>query len=196
MLQEKLKAETKQQHNQLEQLMFVGDIMSRTLTIEQYRNLTITNYLIHKQYENLIHAALSAATANQLDLAKREKTASLLADLKELDVDTNELEDKNATALLNDPTEAYALGAMYVLEGATLGGSVIYKQLKLNQNFEDGFNFNYYTIYGKELISKWQNFLQVVNALPETDHQHAINGANMMFEQIAQVAKSQKNQTV
>jgi len=196
MLQEKLKAETKQQHDQLEQLMFVGDIMSRTLTIEQYRNLAVTNYLIHRKYENLIHAALSKATANQLDLAKREKTASLLADLKELDVDTSELEDKNAITLLNNTTEAYALGAMYVLEGATLGGSVIYKQLKLNQNFENGFNFNYYTIYGKELINNWQSFLQVLNALPETDHQHAINGANMMFEQIAQVAKSQKEQTV
>jgi len=196
MLQEKLKAETKEQHDQLEKLMFVGDIMSRKLTIEQYRNLVFTNYLIHKQYENLIHATLSTVDANQLDLANRQKTTSLLADIEELGINTDELEDRNATTLLNNATAAYALGAMYVLEGATLGGSVIYKQLKLNPNFEDGFNFNYYTVYGKELLSKWQNFLQVLNALPDIAHQQAIDGANMMFEQIAKVAKLQKEQTV
>lgn len=196
MLQEKLKTETKQQHDQLEQLMFVGDIMTRNLTVEQYQKIVVTNYIVHKQYEHSIHNALTSANASQLGLADRKKTASLSLDLKEARLNSTEIKLTENQLTDTDFTEPYALGAMYVLEGATLGGSVIYKQLKLNENFGNSFNFNYYTVYGSELVNKWQNFLQVLNGLPETDHQQAIDGANMMFEKIAEIAKAQKEEVI
>jgi heme oxygenase len=85
-----------------------------------------------------------------------------------------------------DKNDAELLGAMYVLEGATLGGSVIVKRLKTNPNFE-GLNLNYYQIYGEQLIPMWKKFCEVLNQQPETSFDDAVNGAKKMFNYIAAV---------
>ena len=92
--------------------------------------------------------------------------------------------------------EYAALGAMYVLEGATLGGSVIVKQLGVNPNFTKNFNFNYYNIYGKELILNWQQFLAYLNSLPQTNYTDVLSGALNMFKAIIAIAKQLHNTQV
>jgi heme oxygenase len=91
-----------------------------------------------------------------------------------------------ATAIFDN--EASALGAMYVLEGASLGGHVIVKKLASNPFLTPlHLNFNYYRVYGDDLIPNWKSFCAVLNRQPETDYPLILNGARSMFGYIAAV---------
>lgn len=83
---------------------------------------------------------------------------------------------------INNP--AQFLGALYVAEGAMLGGQVIKKQLQQNPSFANCNAFRYYTCYGENLRNKWIEFLTVVNAFAEAHPPAAedvIEGAFMGF---------------
>jgi heme oxygenase len=183
MLQETLKQATSPDHDQLEQLMYVGNIMAGTLTIEQYKQILITNYIVHKNFEHTLFSALSPELAQELNLPHREKLAALKKDMDELNIPETENDTEEITFHKND---AELLGAMYVLEGATLGGSVIVKRLKANPNFE-GLNFNYYQVYSNQLIPMWKRFCEVLNQQPESTFNDAVAGAKKMFGYIAAV---------
>ncbi|RZK39428.1 MAG: hypothetical protein EOO90_18755 [Pedobacter sp.] len=187
MLHEKLKAETAQAHNDLEQAMFVNDIMKKTLTQDQYQDLLAANYLTHLFYERAIFKALSPQIADQLDLTSRDKIAALEEDIEQAGLQQSSLQTLISESIEPIQDSAFALGAMYVLEGATLGGSVIVKQLKLNPNFKETQTFGYYGCYGDKLIPNWQQFLSVLNALPEDQHKQALAGALFMFNEIARI---------
>lgn len=190
-LQEKLKAQTQSLHSELEQQMFVHDIMQKTLNIEQYKRLLACNYLVHWFYEEEIFSKLTTATGLSIDIEKRKKLDSLMLDLNDVKISELSLQKINFNTI-EFKNEYAALGAMYVLEGATLGGSVIIKQLRLNLNFDPSFNFNYYGIYGKELITNWQQFLSQLNAIPTAHHNEVILGAENMFEEIIKISAKLK----
>jgi heme oxygenase len=183
MLQETLKQATRADHDQLEQLMYVGDIMSGNLSLAQYKQLLTTNYLVHKNFEHFLFGSLSPELAEQLALPHRKKLQSLKKDIDELNLPEPENDVEETSFNKND---AELLGAMYVLEGATLGGSVIVKRLKTNPNFE-GLNLNYYQVYGEQLIPMWKQFCAILNQQPESSAEGAINGAKKMFDYIAAV---------
>lgn len=191
MLQERLKTQTAQAHSDLERLMFVDEIMQRTLTVDQYKTILITNYIAHKQYEDAIYQKLSARVKQELDIENRAKLAALALDLKESGISEDEVNKNITQSSATIPNEAFALGAMYVLEGATMGGSVIIKQLAKNDNFSDQFGFHYYNCYRDQLMPKWKQFVQVLNTLPEDAHQDSIDGANFMFKEIANYSLAQ-----
>ncbi|RZJ82043.1 MAG: hypothetical protein EOO47_02045 [Flavobacterium sp.] len=191
-LQEKLKAHTQSLHNELEQQMFVNQIMQKTINIEQYKQLVSCNYLVHLHNEDEIFDKLSVEIADKIVVHKRRKLQSLSFDVDEVGLKKQQLEQINITKLALK-NEYAALGALYVLEGATLGGSVIIKQLRLNPNFPETFNFSYYGIYGKELIPNWQEFLSHLNALSADRHDDVLAGAEQMFNEILNVAERLKN---
>lgn len=194
MLQQKLKEATSTQHDQLEELMFVKNIMGKTLNQDQYKQILTTNYITHLLYEDAIHKAINAENAKALDVDKRYKLNALELDLQDANISASSISEK-FHSLINiiEFDEATALGAMYVLEGATMGGAVIIKQLNLNPNFSTGYKFNYYGIYKDNLMPNWKNFVAVLNELPEDQHPKAINGALYMFEAIAKIAEKVKN---
>lgn len=183
MLQEKLKQATRADHDQLEQLMYVNDIMSGNLSLAQYRQILTTNYIVHKNLEHFLFSSLSYEIAQQLDLPHREKLASLQKDMDELKLSQTESEIEEISFNIND---AELMGAMYVLEGATLGGSVIIKRMKTNPNF-NGLSLNYYQVYGEQLIPMWKKFCEVLNQQSESGYDDAANGAKKMFDYIAAV---------
>jgi heme oxygenase len=183
MLHETLKQATRANHDQLEQLMYVNDIMSGTLTAAQYKQILITNYLVHKAFESGLFSSLSGGIAQQLDLPRREKLTALQKDIAELNIPDLENEAEDITF---GPTDAEILGAMYVLEGATLGGSVIVKRLKTNPQLSH-LTFNYYQVYGDQLIPMWKQFCAVLDEQPESNSEGAVTGAKKMFGYIAAV---------
>lgn len=183
MLQETLKQATRPDHDQLEQLMYVGDIMSGGLTLAQYKQILATNYIVHKNFEHALFNAITPELAQQLELTHREKLSMLEKDMQELNITEPEIEIDEVTF---DKNDAELLGAMYVLEGATLGGSVIVKRLKTNPNF-NGLSLNYYQVYGEQMIPLWKKFCEVLNQQPESSFDDAVNGAKKMFDYIAAV---------
>jgi heme oxygenase len=187
-LQEKLKAATTTEHDDLEEKMFVGNIMSKTLSIAQYKQLLLTNYLIHANYETEIFSKIEASIAESLHLDERAKLGALEKDLVQAALPPATIVIPN----YRNWTPWKALGAMYVLEGATMGGKVIYKQLLANPNFSKvNFKFNYYHCYGDQLMSKWTEFVTVLNTTDEAHHAEVIEGAKVMFAEIARMAETE-----
>jgi heme oxygenase len=194
MLHETLKQATKQNHDELEQLMFVNDIMSGTLSLANYKQILSTNYLVHKAFENYLFDNLSAETAEQLNLQHRRKLPALTADMKALQLEIPS--PVNDDELTFEKTDASILGALYVLEGATLGGSVIVKRLKTNPELSAlNLDFNYYQVYGDQLIPYWKTFCAVLDKQGKNSFDDAINSAKKMFGYIATV-QSQSNSQI
>jgi len=193
MLQEILKLATKDNHDELEELMFVNEIMNKTITLEQYKTLLATNYIVHAAIESKLHHALDTELKGKLDIENRHKLTALEQDLIEADIEKEELDALDFDFLtLSDYNNAASLGAMYVLEGATLGGHVIQKKLRANHAFQD-LNLNYYTVYDQNLMPNWLSFVKVLNtSVPESDYAVAEESAVKMFEHIAEVARTIK----
>jgi len=186
MLQEKLREITKKDHDGLEQLMFVSDIMSGQLSLDQYKQILLVNYLTHFYWEEQVLSALTDEISSRLFLAKRKKLAALTADMHEAGMVPPVDSQPAASSIFKSSAEA--LGGMYVMEGATLGGSVIVKKLKTNPNF-GGLSFHYYQVYGEELGQRWKEFCTVLNDQPETTWPQAIDGAKKMFGKITTIAE-------
>jgi heme oxygenase len=193
MLHETLKQATKNNHDELEQLMFVNDIMSGTLSLPHYKQILTTNYLVHKAFEDYLFDNLSPKTAGQLNIANRRKLSALLADMQALHMAIPS--PVNDDELIFDKNDASLLGALYVMEGATLGGSVIVKRLKTNPELSAlNLDFNYYQVYGDQLIPYWKTFCAVLDQQGEDSYEAAVTSAKKMFGYIAAVQTQNNNQ--
>ncbi len=53
---------------------------------------------------------------------------------------------------------AQALGCLYVLEGATLGGQIIARQLRQSFNFDAQYGAAFFNGYGAQTAEKWKTF--------------------------------------
>jgi heme oxygenase len=185
MLHEKIKQATAHLHDQLEQKMFVGQIMDGSLTFEQYQTILNVNYVTHFAVEDFLFSALSDELRQKLDIESRIKLPALLRDFEEINLAVG-ISPKTTPGFIDLNSDASILGAMYVLEGATLGGSVIAKRLKTNEQLLPyNLNYHYYQVYGDQLGLKWKQFLEVLNVIPEAEHEVAIKNAVRLFEHMA-----------
>lgn len=186
-----LRTQTAEKHQQLESLMFVNDIMNNSLSIDDYKKLLTINYIIHQKLENKLANMLDNEIAEQLQMKNRLKLDSLEKDLSYWEIDAVSLPALNFELFVPEKNNAEVLGALYVLEGATLGGNIIKKHILANSNFkgkEDG--LNYYGVYGDELSAKWKTFVSVLNeTVQEADYEKTVNSANETFENLIKLSK-------
>ena len=186
-----LRTQTAEKHQQLESLMFVNDIMNNSLSIDDYKKLLTINYIIHQKLENKLANMLDNEIAEQLQMKNRLKLDSLEKDLSYWEIDAVSLPALNFELFVPEKNNAEVLGALYVLEGATLGGNIIKKHILANSNFkgkEDG--INYYGVYGDELSAKWKTFVSVLNkTVQEADYEKTVNSANETFENLIKLSK-------
>ena len=161
LLSEKVKITTAAVHKELEAATESQKIFDRTYTLQQYGKMMQNNYLfcaaIEKYFvayqQNFVH----------LHLPQRRKCKYLIDDLQELQINVPETVHE---LIINSAAEF--LGALYVAEGAMLGGQVIKKQLQQNPAFINYEAFRYYTCYGDNLRNRWIEFLEVLNNFGET----------------------------
>jgi heme oxygenase len=178
MITERLKAETADHHKATEAVSFGDRIMGGSLTLEEYGLLIEKNYILHA----VLEAALTESNLipEELELTARAKTKSLEADMTLLERPFPVL----PVPAISYKTAAEALGAMYVLEGATLGGAYIYKALQRNPVIAPLGEFNYYTVYGDKIGPNWKAFqeglLKHVNTKEQEDE--AIESAKQTFD--------------
>ncbi|MBO9675596.1 MAG: biliverdin-producing heme oxygenase [Sphingobacteriaceae bacterium] len=186
-----LRTETAENHKKLESLMFVNEIMNNSLSIEQYKKLLTVNYIIHQKLENTLANMLDADTAAALEMNSRLKLSALEKDLNYWGIDSLTLPGLDFELYLPQKNIAEVLGALYVLEGATLGGNVIKRHILANPNFKgkEG-GLNYYGVYGEELSIRWKKFVSVLNErVQESDYKPCINSANQTFNNLINLSK-------
>ena len=79
-------------------------------------------------------------------------------------------------------TAAEAFGAMYVLEGATLGGRIITRHLERRLGLSDGRGYSYFCAYGTEVGAMWQQFRVTLDVeVAPADHRSTIEAALHTF---------------
>jgi len=81
------------------------------------------------------------------------------------------------------PAPYYAVGGLYVFEGSTLGGTVLFKHLqKAIGGLED--KASYFRVYGEHTGSKWRHFLQQLSIVAEQPRaeDEIIEGAVQTFK--------------
>lgn len=157
MITERLKTETADHHKATEDVSFGHKIMSGSLTLDEYKVLIEKNYLLHV----LIEMALvkSGLVPEDFELLSRLKTQALIDDLTTLNHPVPSVPQIDVTY----NTLAEALGAMYVVEGATLGGAYIYKALQRNPVVAPVGKFGYYGVYGDQIGPNWKKFQEGLN---------------------------------
>jgi heme oxygenase len=183
MITERLKAETAANHQATEGVSFGSQIMNGTLTLEQYATLIEKNYILHAVIEESL--VRSGLIPEELELTQRLKTKSLAADLFLLGKSLPALPSSKITY----STVEEALGAMYVVEGATLGGAYILKALQRNPAISVLGEFYYYGVYGELIGTHWKNFQAALLEYVSTNEQenNAIESAKQTFDFFAEI---------
>lgn len=157
MLSDDLKQTTQEAHQQLETKM---DLLSRLHSVESYKKLLMKFY----QYYVPLEAQL-VRFPDDLPLEGRLKSTLLKYDLLALGFTDQEIQTLPAATTLPPVTSlSDAIGAFYVLEGSTMGGQVISKQLreKLSITPETGGSFFY--AYGPQTMPMWLEFRTFLNS--------------------------------
>ena len=177
MISQILKEKTKSLHDGLEVEFQSSKIFDKTYTLENYRKLIYFNYLFLLHFENQVFALFSPEIADKLNLEKRRKLHLIQNDLSSLNI--KKTEPQNLPEIKN---EAEAFGFLYVMEGSTLGGNVIAKQLSKNSEFQN-ISFDYFNCYGDETGFLWKNFKETLDEyIDENQYEDVLSGANRAFK--------------
>ncbi len=179
MIMTKLKEATSDQHKSLESTVNVMDSM---FTIEDYKNLLVKFYIFYSAIENQL-AELDWNSIG-LDFAEREKTSKLESDLQLLGADVSENE-----AFVDLPqlkSLASGVGAMYVLEGATLGGQVIKRHLKTALDIDADSGAAFFDGYGEKTGPMWKEFGRIASEYSEKtgSDEEIIESARQTFDSL------------
>ena len=160
MITERLKTETRPHHDAMERVGFSDKIMSGQLNLEEYKLLVRNNYIMNSLIENAVSQMEEFVNLPGLDFESRKKSDLLEKDLEVLGLNKAEIDSHDYSMDFKNLHEA--LGAYYVMEGSTLGGSVISRQLAKNENLKDVGEFHFYGCYGDMVGPRWKAFQQVL----------------------------------
>jgi len=164
-------------------------------------------HLDHDGYRHLLQAYYGfyrpmEATLNDsgliplgFDQALRLKTPTLLTDLHALGLDDSAIAAlPHCTSLPPLDTPAACLGALYVLEGATLGGQILRREMAQRLGLDAGNGGAFLNVYGAETGRRWKDFLDYLSHVPLDAHAklRAVNAARSTFSCFEQWLDSQE----
>lgn len=176
MVSEYLKQNTAEFHDAAEKLFNSEKIFNKTFTLEDYKKIINTNYLMLLHSEDQIFNSLNEKFAEKLQLDQRKKLPLIEKDLENLS-----LKNQATSHALEINNENEALGMMYVIEGSTLGGNVIAKQLSKTEGF-DNVAFNFFGCYQENTGPMWKNFKEVLDTeVTEENYDEVLSGAKKLY---------------
>lgn len=175
-----LKAQTADSHKNLEQLTVSASILSPDMKIEDYNHYLSLMHDVHKSTEEVIFPLLTEVIA---DLEERKKTFLIEQDLLFLNSHKT-----NSTTIfqVKDLTIPFALGILYVVEGSTLGGRFILKNVSANPQLSGNGGVSYFNGYGEKTGSYWKSFLKMLSEYENNNNcaEEIIKGAVYAFDSI------------
>ena len=186
---ERLRSETAILHQQLEDLPISRSILKPDVQVDEYGAYLATMYGIMKSVETNVFPVLKNVLP---DIEKREKAHLLTRDLQAINYSFNPSEWSAGEAEihflhiqdLESEQIAYALGVLYVVEGSTLGGRFILKNIREALQFDASNGAAYFAGYAEETGPMWKSFLHVLQqyAAEHGQEDKIIQGANEAFQ--------------
>ncbi len=181
---ERLREGTRGAHDRLEAAAMSGRIMDGSLGAEEYKQLIQVHYIVHRELEALLEEKKVEEHFPELHMKEREKMPLLKKDVEELAINREKL-NAPAAGQLPQLEEPYGpLGCIYVMEGATLGGMVIVKSLRKNEQLAGIDNFHYFGCYGSGTSRQWKSFLEVLKEKGQGEEakEQIVKAARMTYE--------------
>jgi heme oxygenase len=165
-LAQQLKQQTAEEHLALEDLIVpqIKAVQSK----DDYARLLHLFYGFNKPVEAAIHQIIDHTVLPDID--KRYKAHLLLEDLQSIGY-VHHPQVCTAIPDINRIEEAF--GALYVLEGSTLGGKSITQLLLKTSIGLQPSQLRFFNAYGKETGPMWVSFLSQLNAFA-TEEQQAV----------------------
>jgi len=176
-LLEKLRTETRSAHESIEHAI---DLERLTSSLEDYGALLKRFYGFHVMWE-----AVAGPTLDEPEFFEpRRKTGLLVKDLLALGLQESDI----AALPLCQPTVPMAnrwdvLGAMYVIEGSTLGGTLIARRTHERLGLMPESGSAYFRSYGSAVGPMWREFRDKLSdaSSPDTD-ESVISSAQRTFQ--------------
>jgi heme oxygenase len=161
-----LRDHTARAHQQLEERLAVFGWLA---TRESYVAMLERLYGFYVRAEPAL--VVRGASISGLDLEQRRKAPLLVADLTALGRTPRELRAlprMDRMPRLDEP--ARVLGVLYVIEGATLGGKLIEREVATRLGLDRATGTAFFGAYGADAAHQWQRFGGVVEReAPELD---------------------------
>jgi len=153
MINEQLKDSTQASHQALEKKMV--SIIKKIRTREDYVNFLKLMYGYYSALERRVQEYVS-----EMEIGKRRKAERLLEDISYFE-STATPEFCKELPPINSHAEA--LGAMYVMEGSTMGGKSIAKMIEGQAGINGPSGFSFFNGYGEETGKMWEEFKIFLN---------------------------------
>jgi heme oxygenase len=161
----RLKTETRAAHDRIEAAM---DLDRRIATRDGYRDLLIRFYGFHKAWEE----EASDKAPDRGFFERRRKTQHLVQDLEALGLRSEDIiRLPHCRPLMPLPAPEAVLGSMYVVEGSTLGGAIIAREVERRLGLDAETGCAYFRSYGRDIAAMWKSFGTVLleASSPEAD---------------------------
>jgi heme oxygenase len=164
-LLEQLKAETLSNHQQLEKKLISR--LKGMKGLEDYIQILQIFYAYFGALEDQINKYIGPDQLS--DYSERRKTLSIKNDILDLNGEVPEKAMGADLPVIENVLQAF--GALYVIEGSTLGGQVISKMISKQLGFATDQGLSFFKSYGEETMSMWNSFKLVLERHAETQPQ-------------------------
>ncbi|MBV4484428.1 biliverdin-producing heme oxygenase [Pseudomonas sp. SWRI153] len=171
-----LRAGTAELHIALEKrLPFFSD----TLDTQAFVQLMQAYYGFYQPLEQALLD--SGAIPDDFDLMPRLKAATLRADLQALGASATTPPLCQELPLID--SSAASLGVLYVLEGATLGGQILRREIAARLNLDADNGAAFLDIYGAATGRRWRDFIEYLGSRPfdATERAAVVSAAQTTF---------------
>lgn len=180
MLSEEIKEATKINHQLLEKKLIA--IIRSIRNKSDYAQLLVIFYRFFGSLEITINRHLDLSCMP--DYPHRRKSVALANDLNLLGLAPPQLPNANELPEINDHFQA--TGALYVIEGSTLGGRIISKIIQQQLNLADMNGLTFFKGYGDRTYRMWQHFKYSIDQVSnESKKNSIIQSANDTFIQFS-----------
>lgn len=189
MILAKLKEATRDQHEALENVV---DVMNSTFSVDDYKRLLTKFYRFYSAIEPTL--PVDELSAAGFDVKQRRKTPLLQRDLEHLGVLADAKKAPAFTYIPTLDTAAKAFGSIYVMEGATLGGQIITRQLKEHLGITPENGGAFFSSYGANVGPMWKQFGAIITAFAEKagDDDAIVMAARETFDSFRRVFEQSK----
>jgi heme oxygenase len=171
----RLKSETRRAHDEIEVTV---DVAASFSSIGRYRGLLERFYGFHASWDRRMEAALDDPGF----AAPRRKLPLLVRDLEALGERASIPSLPVCADIPPMSNRAAALGSMYVLEGSTLGGTLLAKAAERRLKVTATTGCAYFRSYGPDVGLMWKRFGAYAEAaVPPRDHLAAVDAALATF---------------
>ena len=173
MINEQLKESTHPSHQALEKKMV--SMIKKIQTRQDYVKFLKLMYGYYAALEKRVQEYVS-----DIEIGKRRKAERLLQDINYFEASAADHDTCNELPPIRSHAEA--LGAMYVMEGSTMGGKIIARMIEGQAGINGPSGFSFFNGYGDETGKMWEEFKVFLNRpFDEMEKLNLILTANRTF---------------